>query len=315
MLEVRPVTSDEDRASVVRIVSTVTPDNPTSIEEMRWQEEKYPGGRRFIAWLDGAAVGTGGAGRVYVYPPEFDGLWGTISVLADHRRTGVGSAILVALSDIARAAGKSTLMGLTTADQTATLEFLEHRGFQVTERMKVVRLALARLQLAAVEPPDGIVITSLEERPDLVDGVYAVALEALPDIPGERPMAPGSLEEFRVRDVDRPSIPLGAFAVAIDVVTGQVAGYANLLMHPGSTRLAFHGMTAVARAWRGHGLATALKRATITWAAEQGLEALDGANDIENAPMRAVNKRLGYQPQPDELYYRGPVTPSAVTSR
>ena len=35
---------------------------------------------------------------------------------------------------------------------------------------------------------------------------------------------------------------------------------------------AWHDMTAVARAWRGRGVAGALKRATIAWAIEHGLD-------------------------------------------
>ena len=66
-------------------------------------------------------------------------------------------------------------------------------------------------------------------------------------------------------------------------------------------------MTAVVRAWRGRGLATALKRATIGWAIDHGLDVLQTGNDIDNAPMRAVNARLGYRPTPDLLTMRGPL--------
>ncbi len=76
---------------------------------------------------------------------------------------------------------------------------------------------------------------------------------------------------------------------------------------PGSRTVAWHDMTAVRRAWRGRGLAHALKAATIVWAIGAGLEALDTGNDIDNAPMRAVNRRLGYEPLPDEVFMRGPL--------
>lgn len=309
MLEVRPVKSDEDLAHVARIVSTASPDNPTTVDEMRWSDEHYPGGRRFVAWLDGVAVGAGGAGRMYHLPPEFEGLWGNISVLPEHRRKGVGSTILAAMSDAARDAGKTMLVGRTTSDRHDTIDFLEHRGFREFERMKVVRLDLAGLDLAPVEPPEGLAITSLEARPELVQGVYEVAQEALPDIPGEGPTAPDTLEEFRVRDVDRPTIPPGGFMVGLDAATGRVIGYANLMFAPGMPSVAWHGMTGVARDWRDRGVATALKRATIGWAVANGLEALEGANDIVNAPMRTVNKRLGYQPLADEIQFRGPLAP------
>lgn len=306
MLEVRPATSDEELAHVARIVSTVTPENPMSVAEMRWQEEKYPGGRRFIAWLHGDVVGAGGVGRMYVYPEDFPGLWGNIAVLPEHRRRGVGGAILAEISSVARAAGKTMLIGRTTATHPEAIEFAEHRGFVEHERMKAVRLDLGGLEPPAIAAPEGVLITSLDAMPDLVEGVYAVAQEALPDIPGDGPIAPGTLEEFRVRDVDRDAIPPGGFAVAVDEATGRVIGYANLMLVPANPAIAWHGMTAVARAWRGRGVASALKRATIAWAAANGFEALETANDVDNAPMRTVNRQLGYRPLPDEIYFRGP---------
>lgn len=307
MLEVRTATSDEDFGHVARIVSEVSPDAPLSVKEMRWAEQAYPGGRRFLARLDGEPVGAGGAGRAYSWPADYPALWGNISVLPDFRRRGVGAAILGAMAAVAREAGKEMLMGRTTSDRPHAIEFLEHRGFIEHERMKVVALDLAGVPPPAVNPPAGITITSLEQRPDLVEGVYAVAVEAMPDIPGDGPQAPATLEEFRVRDVDRESVPPGAFAVALDEVTGEAVGYANLMLLAGSSRIAWNGMTAVRPAWRGRGVASALKRATIAWAIAHDLAEIDTANDLDNRPMRAINRTLGYLPRPDEVYYRGPV--------
>jgi GNAT superfamily N-acetyltransferase len=309
MVDVRPATSDEDLAHLARIVSTVTPDTPVTVAEMRWQEEHYPGGRRFLAWRDGIPIGAGGAGRAYSWPADFPALWGNISVLPEYRREGVGETILSAIRGVAREAGKQELIGRTAENRPEALDFLAHRGFVEHERMKAVRLDLAGQDPPPVEPPPGIVLTSLAERPDAVEGIYAVASEALPDIPGDGPMVPGTLEEFRVRDVDRESIPAGGFVLAVDAATDRVVGYANLMIVPGNPRVAWHGMTAVARSWRGRGVATTLKRATIAWAARHGLEALETANDTANEPMRAVNRRLGYRPLPDEIYVRGPVDP------
>ena len=80
----------------------------------------------------------------------------------------------------------------------------------------MVRLDLAGLAPPAIAPPAGISIVSLAERPDLVPDVHAVAVEAFADIPGgSEPTAAGPLEEFRARDVDRPSIPPEGFFVAL----------------------------------------------------------------------------------------------------
>jgi GNAT superfamily N-acetyltransferase len=127
-------------------------------------------------------------------------------------------------------------------------------------------------------------------------------------------MVAGELAEFRARDVDRPSIPKDGFFVAVDEATGRVVGYASLILVPGqANRKAWHDMTAVLRSWRGRGLATALKRATIGWAIENGIEVLITGNDVGNAPMRAVNARLGYRPLPDLLTMRGPLFGGIMT--
>ena len=117
------------------------------------------------------------------------------------------------------------------------IEFLEHRGFVEHERMKVVRLDLEDADPPTIEPPAGLVITSLAARPELVGGVYAVAVEALPDIPGDGPIAPGTLEEFRVRDVDRDVVPPGGFAVGGRRGDRDACvGYANLMLVPATPR-------------------------------------------------------------------------------
>lgn len=116
------------------------------------------------------------------------------------------------------------------------------------------------------------------------------------------------LAEFRARDVDRPSIPKDGFFVATEEATGQAVGYASLVIVPRqANRKAWHEITAVLRAWRGRDLAIALKRATIAWAIDHGLDVLITGNDVDNAAVRAVNARLGYRPTPDLLTMRGPL--------
>lgn len=299
---------DADLGAIAEIVAATSPEEPTSIEELRWQDATYPGSTRFLAAVDGRPVGAATVGRIYMYPPEYDGLWASIHVLADARRRGIGSALLRATSERARSAGKTALHVPTSDARPDSVAFLTRRGFTEHERSKIVRLELAGLTPPPVEPPAGIAFTSVAERPDLVPGIHAVALEAFLDIPGgDQPTAAGDLAEFRARDVDRPTIPPDAFMVAVESATGQVVGYASLLLLPGQSRVAWHDMTAVLRHWRGRGLAVALKRATIGWAIANGLETLETGNDQDNAAMRAVNARLGYRPVADRLVLRGPL--------
>jgi len=108
-VRVRPA-GDDDLAAIATVVNSVSPIDPTSVDELRWTERTYPGGARFIAETDGRpVVGIAIVGRIHVYAPEFDGLWATVKVLPDARRQGTGSRLLAAVSEHARVRGKSAL--------------------------------------------------------------------------------------------------------------------------------------------------------------------------------------------------------------
>ncbi len=314
-IEVRTAnTGTDDLATIARIITIARPDDPTTVDEMRWSDATYPGSRRFIGTLDGEDVGVGTVGRIHAYPPEFDALWATLDVLAGARRRGVGTALLATIRAATIEAGKSELHVPVSDGRPEAVAFLLRRGFTEYERAAMVDLRLAGLERPAIGLAAGLRLVTLESRPDLVPGVHAVALEAFDDIPGaDDPMAAGDLAEFRARDVDRAIIPSWGFVMAVDDVTDQVVGYASLAFDPGSSTVAYHDMTAVLRARRGQGVATALKAATISAAMDHGLERLYTGNDVDNAPMRAVNARLGYRPLPDWLTMRGPARHGMMT--
>jgi mycothiol synthase len=320
---------DADLGTIVAITNAVRPEWSTTIDELRWSDATYPGTVRFIAEdedededADGAgdgvaaaALGVATVGRIWVHGPEYDALWGTIDVLEPARGHGIGGRLLPAIAAVAAKAGKGHLHVPVREDRLDAVGFLGRRGFAVFSRSRSVELRLDGLPRPAVVPPAGIRLTTLAERPDLVAGVHAVALDAFRDIPGgDEPMAVGDLAEFRARDVDRPGMPADAFVLAVDDGTGEVVGYASLLFLGPTGDVGFHDMTAVRREWRGRGIATALKLATVAWAIDHGIETLATENDEANAAMRAVNRRLGYAPRPDELTMRGSVG-AAMMSR
>jgi mycothiol synthase len=311
-IEIRDV-ARADYATFAAIVNEVVPENPTTVEDMAWQDETYPGGLRFLASLAGAPVGCAHVGRIYMFPADFDAYWGDIAVLPSARRHGVGSALFAAMSDAARGAGKPFLHIPASEARPDSIAFLAHRGFTEYDRWKVLQLDLADVEAPVVDTPDGVAITSLEDRPDLVEGVHRVAQATFRDIPtGGEPIDAASLEEFRARDVDRDAIPKGGFVVAVDAAAGEAIGYASLMFLPGSTTRAYHDMTAVLREWRGRGVGRALKQATIAWAKRAGVESLETGNEERNAAMRALNERLGYRERPNEITFRGPVAEARI---
>ena len=240
---------DADLATFADIVNEITPDDPTSVDELRWSATAYPGSSRYILEADGRPVGTASVGRIYVFPPDFDAFWATVNVLPGARRQGHGSALLAAVSEPARAAGKVALHMPASDARPDGIDFLVHRGFREYERDKTVHLELAGMTAPPIDPPAGVSVTTLAERPDLIEGVHAVAVEAYADVPGGgTPMSAGDLDAFRTRDVDRASIPPAAFFIATEDATGRVIGYANLLLQPPHRRrIAWHAMTGVTR--------------------------------------------------------------------
>jgi RimJ/RimL family protein N-acetyltransferase len=89
------------------------------------------------------------------------------------------------------------------------------------------------------------------------------------------------------------------FAGLVEAVqaTGAVVGLAavGFIEH---TNRANNLITGVDRAYRGRMIALALKLLTIQYAKERGAEAIVTNNDSQNAPMLAVNRKLGYVPRP-----------------
>ena len=61
---------------------------------------------------------------------------------------------------------------------------------------------------------------------------------------------------------------------------------------------AYNAFTGVLREYRGRGLAQALKLKTILLARKESMRYIRTHNDSKNAPMLAINRKLGYQPEP-----------------
>ena len=68
------------------------------------------------------------------------------------------------------------------------------------------------------------------------------------------------------------------------------------------TNSMYNMMTGVDPAYRGRRIALALKLLTIRLARQYAADYIRTNNDSDNAPMLAINRKLGYQPVPG-LYW------------
>jgi mycothiol synthase len=210
-----------------------------------------------------------------------------VTVLPQLRRRGAGSALFEAASAWAAEQGVGELETVIDSSDDASLDFALHRSFHEQSREVVLELEIATVDPGAVEPPPGIDIVLLADRPELARGVYEVGLEALPDVPGSDGWTPPSFEQFTKAHLRGP-------AIFVAVAADEVVAYAKL--NAGADGTSFeHGMTAVKPDWRRRGIAQSLKRAQIAWAKENGVERLIAENDEQNVAMRRINEALGYR--------------------
>ena len=245
----------------------------------------------------GTAIGIGGW-----HSPEGVAR-GEVRVVVDARGRGVGSDLLSELSAWAIGLDYDELMGPVKEVDDVSLAWAERRGFDEVGRNSLLVLDLSAIDAPLVEGPAGLEIVTWADRPELAPAMYEVAREAYPDIPGEDDAEIASYEEWLSMDMqgagDRPE------ATFVALHDGDVVAYAKLALSRARPRVAMHDITGVKRAWRGRGIAGALKAAEIEWAKENGYERLETQNEERNEPIRRLNERYGYVVQPGSVTVRG----------
>ena len=116
MIALRPAETDVDLDAWAELKSTVVPNEPVTAKQLRASDE--PGRLLLLAELDGTLAGCGIAAR-----SGFAGLaFLAARVLPEHRRRGVGSALVGALADHGRSLGREGVNAFVYANGSATAE-------------------------------------------------------------------------------------------------------------------------------------------------------------------------------------------------
>ncbi len=284
----------------------ITPPMSRTVEQMLATLVLDPTQLRIVAMLDGEPVGFATVGRIWALPIDDPTAWCELGVRAPFRGRGIGTALLAWSQRSAPTIGKSRIEVPCSSNRPEGIAFLTARGFAEYDRMAGVELDLAALTPPAVVLPDGVRLTSLDAEPELRTSAYAAAVEIFADLPDPEPVSAGTYEEWLLRDVETPDAPLDGYLLA--VAGAEVIGYCRLLNEQRG-RVVGHSMTGVRRAWRGRGVAKALKCAAIGWAIAHGAEGMSAENAVGNDAMRGINRALGFRPGPDFIELRsGPLT-------
>ena len=280
MIAVRRPETDAELEGWIRVRRTVWPNESAwTVQDFRerdWGEQLF-----LIAELDGEIVGNGMADRSDIRTRGF----ASSRVVPAARRRGVGTALLREL--VAHVARLDLDKVATMVEDEGSRAFAERFGFREVNRQ------VEQVKTLADEPeplpplPDGIEVTTIAERPELLHGAHPLAVEGYADMALDG-TATITLEDWLRDEATHPG---GSF---VALVNGEIVGFSGLVRHD-NEGVAEDGLTVVRRDWRRRGLARALKARELAWAAENGLREIVTWTQRGNEGMRVLNERLGYE--------------------
>jgi GNAT superfamily N-acetyltransferase len=289
-MTIRELDPERDAAGVVAVVRDALPTAVISPASWLHREQTVPERSRqrgFVAEVDGRIVGRALARLENLFSEDTELGFVLVTVARSHRRRGVGAALYDAVFDHATALGPARLLTSVYEDEEG-FRFARARGFReereqqeaVLDPRTVTELPAADVDLRAVADVD----------PRLV---YAADLEATRDMPATETITAMPYEEWEQHTIQHPLFTAdGSFVAMVDGVAAAV----SLLCVDTESGRSVNMFTGTMRAYRGRGLGLAVKLGSIHWAAEHGITTMVTANDAENAPMLAINRRLGYRP-------------------
>jgi GNAT superfamily N-acetyltransferase len=296
-------------ADAPRLAELLTAEGPepVTVAQLReWERLRSPEAPfRAVAAVapDGAAVGFAQVSRAPWAPPGHFALEGVVD--AAHRQQGVGGRLLADATAFARAHGGTRLDASVRDHRPDAQRFLERRGFAVDRHVFESTLDLAGFDEApfagavARAEAAGLVFRSLADYGDTEAArrrLYDLNTACVLDIPGHD----GSVrpwEEFRKIFEMAWYRPDGQ-VLAVDPAAGERFAALAAIGYFAETNSVYHMHTGVDRAYRGRGLALATKVVALRRARAWGAAYARTNNDSQNAPILAVNRRLGYVPQP-----------------
>jgi RimJ/RimL family protein N-acetyltransferase len=275
---------------------------PVSEVELReWDARRASGMfvRRFVADVAEVTVAYGMTAHQTWEPPGRFHVWATTT--GSHRGRGVGATMYETALACALENGATLLTSEVRDGDAPSLRFAQKRGFRIDRHLFESHLELAAFderpfaQVVQSVEATGIRFFSLAEQdtPQTRRGLYEVNRATALDIPGY-------VGEFSTPEEFEQTVfhahwflPEGQILAADG---DRIVGLTALGYYPDKGHMVNH-MTGVLREYRGRDIALALKLLAIRAARARAVRYLRTQNDSENAPMLAINRKLGYRPE------------------
>jgi GNAT superfamily N-acetyltransferase len=263
-------------ANALEVTSFASPGSFRPVLEHDWP----PGTERLVA-EDGGRIVAFARSRL---AGDADA-WAWVGVLPSHRGRGLGAALYDRIEQVLRRHAVATVRATTDNEDGGT--FAARHGYA---RANVMRLLALDLETAVLPEPRGSVASLRETGAEAIRTLY---LEAVADIPSQTPRPAHADEDFRRQVAESELVDRDASAVVLE--DGVPVAFTIVIANRDAGRAGAQ-MTGVRADRRGRGLAQAAKLASLHRARAAGLRLMLAANDLENEPMLAINRKLGFRP-------------------
>jgi len=298
---------EDDYGTWSQIVTRLEPGHPITPKELHSWDGVYRGSSLVkLAFLvedrrSGGGVAYGSVRQVpnLYHPRRF---WVDLLVDPDHQHRGIGRDLYGWLESLAKDRSVEILWTSVKEDDRRSVLFSERAGYSVRRRRWMSRLALdaARPISAGTKAralPSDVILTTLAEegadRREVRERVYRLDLAASRDEPHVSEMTEISFEEYEKAEFSGPRyFPEATFLARVG---DQYVAVSSLHHLPAEPETLGVGFTGTLRAYRGRGLASALKWRAVEFARARGYRYLRTFNDSENPRMWSINERLGFR--------------------
>lgn len=301
-------------------------------EQLPQWHDRFTPRRLFVVRSGGRIVGQ--ATYETLADPTVTTCWLWVAVDAEHRRRGLGTALLDHVEAVARAAGRTDAISFVASGQgsgpapgdpleastghgwvpraSSEVRFALSRGYALGQVERISRLplpvdeeALAAIRseaLAAAGDEYRVHTWSGPTPPRWRSDVAAMATALSTDAPmGDVPEPEDVWTVDRLVEAEQRRAASGRAsltAAAEHVPTGRLVACSDLAVPDDASRPAMQQMTLVRREHRGHRLGWLVKVANLDRliAEKPGRPSVLTFNAEENRPMLAVNEAVGFVP-------------------
>jgi GNAT superfamily N-acetyltransferase len=303
MITLRSIHLQTDLPAMARLYSLTRPETVTAQQVSDWWQAKQDEIRLTKAAVneENQMIGMSDVQREsWMRPGHF---WLQVIVDPKWRRQGIGSMLFDDGVRFGRTQGASVLESTVRDDDSASLRFAEQRGYQIERHSFDSTLDLISFDeskfadLIETVRAEGFRFFSFAETGPLSEEskckLYELNRVTALDNPGNNRTFP-SFDSF-----SKNVFEASWFRADMQLLAAygeQWVGLSAVALYD-EGNYAFNAFTGVLQAYRGRGIATALKLHAIRLAQRFGARYIRTNNDSLNAPMLAVNRKLGYRPE------------------